>query len=676
VQIRYRMTQYDDWYWHIDNFALSAIWGAPIDGLGEDTVDVTIINAPPTGGTGGLLPPIVGTTPELTPYTFAGYKISDPALFVPSESFAYRWDFDDGFGTAWTYLGPMTPRKVLIVHGLCYAAAGQPADSCADYMVIANAIRTNPEIQSVDSWNLFDKAGSNPSARNAAPSLSTMLGYGMIVYATNWGWIGNSNYDLSRIDLGDRLADFQDLTGRGVFTWAAGYDLYFAPYQTVWCILGRYADQDYGPFERANWPYAGGSLGTRYQPNHPVMQGVTSIQSPTGISGDYAVTIGGGGQATGRNGVLLADWGNGASAIGVKTLANGARSVHFGGLAYTTLAGDYVRFVANSVAWLFAPTTGPTIATFNHGWGDNGIYNVDFQILDDDMGWDLTTIPTTGFPTPLPGMVPTISHNYQPIEVLNVDPVITSVRATATGDLCVRVTGNPGNRVELEVFDGTTVHSLVLDRDGNNPEFGCLADVEIDVSALAGAYIKMKYTPEDDDGANPTWLVEGYFPGADPHKEKVVFNSKGGYQEINIGLGQMLLGVPITFRVNVGDVGSDNLGVVWDWGDNTPFGIQVHEVSDNSLLCGGSNTVLDTNFDGIPTIFDGCEDGVFERVDNSDRTPTFDPVSVADVQSHAFTERYLFYVMVLTPDDDNSEGYPSTFLTDGVDMEFIMIDLR
>jgi len=150
----------------------------------------------------------------------------------------------------------------------------------------------------------------------------------------------------------------------------------------------------------------------------------------------------------------------------------------------------------------------------------------------------------------------------------------------------------------------------------------------------------------------------------------------GGGPALAVETVENFLGVPIPFRVNVGDVGSDNLGVVWDWGDNTPFGIQVHEVSDNSLLCGGSNTVLDTNFDGIPTIFDGCEDGVFERVDNSDRTPTFDPVSVADVQSHAFTERYLFYVMVLTPDDDNSEGYPSTFLTDGVDMEFIMIDLR
>ena len=51
-------------------------------------------------------------------------------------------------------------------------------------------------------------------------------------------------------------------------------------------------------------------------------------------------------------------------------------------------------------------------------------------------------------------------------------------------------------------------------------------------------------------------------------------------------------------------------------------------------------------------------------------------MTVSDVQSHTFTQRYLYYVMVLTPDDDNSEGYPTTFLTDGVDMDFIMIDFR
>jgi hypothetical protein len=403
------------------------------------------------------------------------------------------------------------------------------------------------------------------------------------------------------------------------------------------------------------------------------MQGVTTLEQTLLHSGDYPLTIGGGGMAAGQNGQLLADWDDGNSAIGVKVLSNGARGCHIGGDYAYGFVGDDKTLLANCADWVTAELSVPDIATFQHTFGDNGRYDTDLILLDDDMGfvWDFAN----NEPLAIPGLPQTLSHNVFPADVQNEDPVLRRIRATATGDICLRMTGNSGNEVTLDVFDGTTLHTMVLTRDGGNPEFDCLTGLEIDVSAGAGAYVTLTYVPEDDAGSNPTWNLEGHFPGSDPHKIPIVFNSKGGVQVVAAPLGELMMGVPITFRVDGSDIGSDNLGVVWDWGDNTPFGIQVHEISDTTDLCGGENELLRTEF-GVASIFDGCEDGVFERDLNTDRTPDLNPVSVVDVQSHAFTERYLFYVMVALVDDDNNEQYDSPQFIDGIMQGLLEIDFR
>jgi len=44
---------------------------------------------------------------------------------------------------------------------------------------------------------------------------------------------------------------------------------------------------------------------------------------------------------------------------------------------------------------------------------------------------------------------------------------------------------------------------------------------------------------------------------------------------------------------------------------------------------------------------------------------------------HAFDLRQdIYYVVLIVLDDDNTRGYPSDFLNDGIDMEFILLDLR
>jgi len=91
---------------------------------------------------------------------------------------------------------------------------------------------------------------------------------------------------------------------------------------------------------------------------------------------------------------------------------------------------DQPKLLRNVLEYVSASFPTPVISPVEHTWMDNGRYNVDLQMLDDDMGYDLTTILTTGFPTALVGETPTISHNFRPVEVMNVDPVITSIRAS------------------------------------------------------------------------------------------------------------------------------------------------------------------------------------------------------------------------------------------------------
>jgi hypothetical protein len=306
---------------------------------------------------------------------------------------------------------------------------------------------------------------------------------------------------------------------------------------------------------------------------------------------------------------------------------------------------------------------------FQHVYGDNGIYTADLQIVDDDMNWDTSG----GYPVyvgPAGEEDMWISHNYFPVEVYNTDPVIADVDVYVEGDLCLRLSGNKGNEAKLLVDDGYGgSYELTLIRDPGNPEFGCIEDLKISLKKADGASIKVEYVPGDDDGSNPSWLVEGYWPGDDPHKIHVVFDAKKGPQVKTVSMADMFLGVPINFEVSAGDIGSDDLAVVWNWGDVTPHGVNLYANAGGGAVAGFSDE-SQRLFDQLPN-----RDPWFDRPTNEIKSPLGPSIAVTDLQQHAYEDPYYYYAMVTVLDDDCGDGYPSPYATDGVDMEFFELNL-
>src|SRR3972149_4764630 len=256
--------------------------------------------------------------PEMVGVDFDGFSIADPALLEPTEWFAYRTDFDDGVVTPWVYMGSLAPPKldVLVVHSICLSG-----NTCAEYQAVQTAMSGLDLVGSVTGWNFFPIYNPPPYA----PTVAQMLAYDVVVFGSNWAFLGYPPYDQARVDIGNNLADAQDL-GLGVVTLMATYDL-SSFYGDIFALLGRYVTDDYGAFEQEIYNFGNGNLGTKWLPNHEVLKNVNTLTSTLIYSGDYALTVGGGGMAAGQNGVLLADWSGGQSAIGVKELSNGARSV-------------------------------------------------------------------------------------------------------------------------------------------------------------------------------------------------------------------------------------------------------------------------------------------------------------------------------------------------------------
>src|SRR3970282_1654650 len=264
--------------------------------------------------------------------------------------------------------------------------------------------------------------------------------------------------------IGDRLADYMDLTGRGVITLMATYDN--SPfYGELFTLLGRYHEEDYGAFEKTQYIFEAHGLGTVYQQNHPLMSAVTQLSTPNIASGDYPLTA---------RAQLIADWDNGNSAIGVKELPNGARSVNvgaFSGTSTTAMGGDAVRFLRNAITWS-SHTVVPTnlLPTQAHVFGDNGLYNVDLQVIDDDMG--LGWGPGTNQPVAIPGLTPTVSHTVIPVEIENQDPTIDtkSIDVFIAANVCLRVSGKEWNTVSLKVFtDGVQSGGVSVTRMPGRP---------------------------------------------------------------------------------------------------------------------------------------------------------------------------------------------------------------
>lgn len=397
VTFRFYYASWDDWWWFLDNVRLFGNSGEIMAGLGtaEGTIQVENVDALASGGFDAADRDTNGDV------LFKGFRIEDPALWEPSEWFAYAWDFGDGSEVQWEYKGNMTPPEfdVLLVHSLCLSG-----NLCSDYRELHDRLLSLDDIDTVDGFNLMNHPGLPQ-----APDFDLLMAHDVIVIAMNWGYFSYLPWTFARRQLGNRLADYADAGGGGVLTLMTAFDLSPALGDAL-SLLGRYVDDDYGPFEKELLIVGEAELGSLVDPDHDLFVRVRmeEVSSSLIYSGNYTVTIGGGGQASGRNGSVLARWADGNNAVGVKELANGMRTVHLG--LHPRLVGDDTPYLLrNAIGWAAGGIPTPVLSPITHRFGSDPQYTVDLKVIDDDMGWIWDPISQSPIEVIPPAI---ISHRY------------------------------------------------------------------------------------------------------------------------------------------------------------------------------------------------------------------------------------------------------------------------
>ena len=675
VKFRFTYESADDYWWFVDNIVVTVFDADTIAGLGSASGTAMVANVPPTieGGFD------TAWRYEAQGLDFKGFTLKDPALMAPTEWFAYSWDMGDGTPTEWTYKGTMTPPKfkVLLIHSLDFSGCGFYCNAAKNMMLGLK------DVASVDDFNFF-----YPSV---APSLTLMMNYDVIMVAFNYGWNSDTNWDLAKRLTGDRIAAYMEAGRGGVVTWH-GVHWVHASYPQIWDLMGRYIDWDYGPYERAAGVQSTDSLGPIFEPGHDVMAGVRSGQVTFQYArmGDNEVTEGGLGIAAGIDGLNLADNSAGGRGIGVKELSNGARAVHIGAFM-GPYGADMSLLVYNAIGWAAGGIPNPNLKPFNYEFGDDGVYNVELNVIDDDMGyvWD----PVNNVPVEV---IPGIPYSTRTLSVTvdNVDPTIDSdagFDAFIATTVCVRVSGTEGNSVTAEVFeDGTLVSSTTTVRlvgDPNPPDEKC-GLFKLNVLESHTYEASLSYSGRNG-GSNPTWLIfnpwrDPVTPGHGSVSWKYDFDADGQVtpQSLSTLKGGLLdsgQGAKIDFVAEASDPGTDDLAFLWIWGavGSSPYAFpndatQVYQINvhHNNGMSTSAGTLADPQHLGFSEPF-------FDRAANTGLSPLGTTnYRVRDTAAHAFDmQQSIYYVALIVFDDDNGRGYPSPFMTDGTDMEFIFLDL-
>jgi hypothetical protein len=281
-----------------------------------------------------------------------------------------------------------------------------------------------------------------------------------------------------------------------------------------------------------------------------------------------------------------------------------------------------------------------------------------------------------GDPAPTPGPGATISHNYFPIEVYNVDPVISpKIRAYAELDLSLRISGTKNCDAYMTLYEnGMNVGETSVTRVPGSPNIGVISNVDIEMTK--GFEYEIVVEVVGGTGGNPTWIFDMVFPDGKYKEFKHTFNDEHGWTWTitNSMLKGALLGHDIIFEASADDVGSDDLAFIWNFGDTTPHGIHLFSNVDQGTAVEGVSDEATVIFDQLSN-----RDPDFVRPDNNERSPAYNPMHADDTISHVFDadQAYYYYVTLTVMDDDVCDGYPSTFLNEGgYDMEFVEIDFR
>jgi hypothetical protein len=612
---------------------------------------------------------------ENTPILMEGFELTDPALGVETEEFWYRWNFDDGNPlTDWVPVkrAGLAKNKVLVVHG---HGSGYSIDYAVDFL------EALPAVESVDTWDLLTTLTS--------PTVDELKEYQVVMWICLTGAF-SAAWDNARETFGDNVATYLD-EGGGFFDVAPGLYL-----NSIWCMEGRYIEDGYTPAAKAADPWNTGSLGTVYDPSHPIVNGVSALAA-RGMSGNHQPIVGTGGNAAGATGVTLFDWNYGNPGLVYKELNNRARTVYLNqrrldcsqsGSGF--ISGDWDILVNNIIEWVAGSGIDPEVPAFTYNWMDNGVYNVHLQVIDDDMYWDWAeddTEPTfvgPNFDPDDPGADPMdwIGGTVFPVEILNTDPVISPrIRAYAELDLSLRMSGTKTHEATMtlkEMHDGTTTESSVsVTRVPGSPNIGVLGNVQLEMTKDYDYEVVIVVDPNGDGGANPTWIFDMVFPDGKFKEFKHTFNDEHGWTwTITNGmLKGALLGHDIIFEAEAEDAGSDDLAFVWNFGDTTPHGIHLFANLDQTTAVDAVSDEATVLFDQLPG-----RDAAFDKDDNDVRTPNGRSMYASDSISHIFddSQPYYYYVTLVVMDDDVGDDYPSTQLhpSPGCDMVFVELDFR
>jgi hypothetical protein len=664
-------------YWYIDNVdsRYQETWG-PTEGMSDwsPTLNmVTVENVFPEISVPDAIPDLIEEGHGSI--DMKDIRITDDGM-CKTESHAYRYDLDDNYGSiypadgSWIYAAAPEDVRVLFFHSTSDTDETEPQSQ-----QIVNALQNAENVASVTSFNFYN-GGSYPTNPHTLDEM--IANYDVIVFGccyNQWYGPGNPSWDV-REQFGDRLADWMDITGGGFVSMMYAYGQAGTPGGEQWTLIGRYMDDDYGPYEKTARVWNTVTLGTVHDPGHPVMQGVSSL----------GTDVRDGALATTPGGIVLADWSSGTPAIGVKELGNGARSVHLSGGGYDPLPGDFDQFISNAVNWAAGGGRQPC-ETIEVDYADNGIYNFDVQVIDDDMYWDFSG-PQPVFVGPNndpddPGADPEdwISHNIIPIEVINKDPVISpSMRAYAQLDLRLRISGTKNCDATMTLYetigDETTVLGTTsVTRDPGSPDIGIMPSVELLLNKENTYELVVEVT--GGSGGNPTWIFDMVFPDGKYKEFKHTFNDEHGWTWVldTSRLQGARLGHDIIFEAEANDSGSDDLAFVWNFGDSTPHGIHLFAQVDQT-------TAVDAVSDEATVIFDQLpdRDDFFDKGLNDERTPAGGPIYAKDMISHVFDDEqpYYYYVTLVVMDDDVGDDYPSDQLhpCPGCDMAFLELDFR
>ena len=164
--------------------------------------------------------------------------------------------------------------------------------------------------------------------------LEDLTGHDLVVTSNNTQWLASGSVDPAVV--GNLLADYIDQGGKVIANcFAYDYD--------AWALAGRFITEGYGPFTGTTTDFFGDtSLGTIHAPDHPVMEGVTSITNGY-LWQDPSLADG----AT-----LLADWNDGSHFAAANENVVALNILPSDGNGIPGWTGDLATLYHNAALWL------------------------------------------------------------------------------------------------------------------------------------------------------------------------------------------------------------------------------------------------------------------------------------------------------------------------------------